>query len=216
MDKSREKHLAELYESGKTLQEIGDIFGISRERVRQLIARVGVTGADGGASKRARAKKNAKANESAMKFMERYGCHPDSVAGVTTGEKLKFRAQRRNAWVRGIEFKMSLLEWLSVWKASGHYERRGRGAYVMARKGDVGPYSVENVYICTASQNFKDSYVNKPYHTRNRTAPHRIAAKGYSQQGNRYGTRYKGKWVAWFDNAEDARKKYLELAGMIG
>lgn len=39
---AREGQMAALYAEGKTLQNIGDQFGITRERVRQILARLGV------------------------------------------------------------------------------------------------------------------------------------------------------------------------------
>ena len=47
-DTSRAESMAEMFKQGKTLQEIGDHFCISRERVRQLLKQVGVSGKDGG------------------------------------------------------------------------------------------------------------------------------------------------------------------------
>ncbi|GAA0415393.1 hypothetical protein GCM10008934_02930 [Virgibacillus salarius] len=40
----REMEMAERYKNGETLQEIGDHYGLTRERVRQLINKVGVSG----------------------------------------------------------------------------------------------------------------------------------------------------------------------------
>lgn len=40
----REIKMAEMYKEGKTMQEIGDMYGMSRERVRQLVRKVGVSG----------------------------------------------------------------------------------------------------------------------------------------------------------------------------
>ena len=37
-----------LYRDGKTLQEIGDKYGFSREYVRQQLAKLGLTSIDGG------------------------------------------------------------------------------------------------------------------------------------------------------------------------
>ena len=46
-----------LYESGKTLQEVGDVFGITRERARQIMRRLGVGPEQGGITKRIELKK---------------------------------------------------------------------------------------------------------------------------------------------------------------
>lgn len=44
----RAKDMASLFFEGYTLQEIGDIYGISRERVRQILNGDGIKGSDGG------------------------------------------------------------------------------------------------------------------------------------------------------------------------
>ncbi len=59
-----------------------------------------------------------------------------------------------------IPFLLSFEDWLHIWTTSGHYHERSPTGYVMARKGDVGPYSVENVYITTAAQNKRDAWFN--------------------------------------------------------
>lgn len=49
-DPLRARRMADMYRSGMTLREVGDAFGVTRQRAQQLISRVGVTGADGGQS----------------------------------------------------------------------------------------------------------------------------------------------------------------------
>jgi hypothetical protein len=73
--------------------------------------------------------------------------------------KYKFMVQRRDAKYRGIAFLFTFEEWLQVWTDSGHLHERGsrRGQYVMARYGDVGPYSKDNVKIITAEENHIES-----------------------------------------------------------
>ena len=73
-----------------------------------------------------------------------------------------YNAQRQRAKSRGIEWHFTFESWLSVWKSSGHLRERGKrlGQYVMSRRGDVGPYSPNNIVICTVSENFKDAYRN--------------------------------------------------------
>lgn len=60
-----------------------------------------------------------------------------------------YQTHKRNARKREVPFLISFDEWCKIWFDSGHWHERGhnKGNYVMCRKGDVGPYSVDNVYI---------------------------------------------------------------------
>jgi hypothetical protein len=79
--------------------------------------------------------------------------------------------QRGNAAKRGVGFDMSFDEWLTVWESSGHLAERGcrKGQYAMSRIGDVGPYSVSNVFIQLHADNVKDF--------RNATPNHQVGVK---------------------------------------
>lgn len=72
--------------------------------------------------------------------------------------KQDYENHRKRALRAGIEFTLSFGEWLAIWKASGKLAERGqrRGQYVMARYGDKGPYSIENVKIITCTENIKE------------------------------------------------------------
>jgi len=80
----------------------------------------------------------------------------------TKEAKRKFWGQRQAARQRGIAWDMTLEEWWAIWSASGQWGQRGRGAgcYVMARKGDVGPYAVGNVRIITHAENVAEAGAN--------------------------------------------------------
>jgi Zn-finger nucleic acid-binding protein len=71
--------------------------------------------------------------------------------------------QKRNARGRGIEFSISFDDWWRIWQDSGHWDDRGRLSkqYVMARKGDVGPYSKDNVKIVTHADNVREFHTGK-------------------------------------------------------
>lgn len=75
-----------------------------------------------------------------------------------------FNAQRRRAAQRAIEWEFTFDEWLSVWVSSGRLEQRGKGKgkYVMARLGDVGPYAQHNVEIVLYEKNASDARANNP------------------------------------------------------
>jgi hypothetical protein len=172
MEKSRAEYFEDLFRSGQTLQEIGDAYGLCRERVRQILKKRGVSAKDGGSYIRARQPAKAdiqKEDRRRARFYLTYGCHPESVEGATADQRRSYRRQKYNARSRGVGFELSFSEWLQIWQDSGHLASRARGiGYVMARKEDKGPYAVGNVYICTQSQNIKDSFVFKPANKRKR------------------------------------------------
>ena len=168
--------LAQMYRDGMTLQEIGDRFGGTRERVRQILAKLGVSRGEGGQQVRAMKRfaivadvQRSRREKRRAKLESQFGCDFETLMELGSGEYPlaavrkhnrspvdKFITQRRNAKFRGIDWNMTLTEWWRVWAESGKWDERGRGGYVMARLGDSGPYSVENVYITEAGQNVRD------------------------------------------------------------
>lgn len=77
--------------------------------------------------------------------------------------KAIYNSQKHAARHRSIGWLLSFDEWWSLWESSGKWPMRGRGKgkYVMARRGDVGPYSTDNVYFTTLEGNLAESaFVN--------------------------------------------------------
>jgi hypothetical protein len=177
-DITREENIRRLFASGKTLQEIGDFYGLTRERIRQILARSGITRTDGGAFVKAMARKAE--SEKAMtadrdaRCFRGFGCSYAEVLALNGGSRpwskgstsQLYGTQRNTAKVRGIGWNITFPEWMAVWKTSGHLDERGRGKYVMARLGDTGPYAVGNVHICTSSENIKEGYVFRKFRRR--------------------------------------------------
>lgn len=66
-----------------------------------------------------------------------------------------FRNQRNSARTRGIPFLFDFETWWAWWQEEDRWLKRGRRAdhLVMARRGDVGPYSPDNVICITLSEN---------------------------------------------------------------
>ena len=65
---------------------------------------------------------------------------------------------------RGIEFHLTIEEWVDIWKSSGKWSKRGvrRGEYVMARLGpDIGPYAKGNVVIQISGKNNSDGHMGQ-------------------------------------------------------
>lgn len=180
---SRAAKMIEMYKEGKTLEQIGDSFSITRERVRQIMTKRGITSKDGGRSiisflgardkieiqKKKREKKESKIRSMLGISLHSYEDIVRTYGPVSSNKSPihKYRSQKRNARIWGIEWQLTFAEWWNAWQSSGKYEKRGVGSgYVMGRFGDSGPYSLDNIYICTARQNIKDSYLTNPHSNR--------------------------------------------------
>jgi hypothetical protein len=171
---AREIAMAAMYEDNKTLAEIGNEFGLTRERVRQLIKRCGLSGKDSGKRKTALQKQaelsaHNRAEWQAMmnkKCLMRFGLSYSEVVAINGGKSpfhrdsisYRFERQKRSAGDRQIDWNLTFPQWLSVWNESGKLSERGRGKikYVMARFRDLGAYEIGNVAIITNSQNSMD------------------------------------------------------------
>lgn len=68
----------------------------------------------------------------------------------------KYQKQMERAKARGVEWLFTFETWMEWWGAD--FERRGRGPndLVMARKGDVGPYSPDNCVKQAHYDNFAE------------------------------------------------------------
>lgn len=83
-----------------------------------------------------------------------------------------YQSHKFSAKDRGIEFLLTYDEWYKIWLDSGHLSERGKrkGQYVMARYGDIGPYSVENVKIISFAENTREGCGGKPWSKARREA----------------------------------------------
>lgn len=176
--KERADAMVRLYQSGLTLEQIGVAYGLTRERVRQIISRgekhVGGPRLAAFAGQMAAARERARLAEE--RTLTVYGCHRSQAIELNGGAKPstpysrchRYVQQRKNAEVRGISWNITFPEWCRVWAESGKEHLRGRGAnsYVMSRFGDSGAYEVGNVEIITQSENARDSYLAHPHSER--------------------------------------------------
>ena len=91
----------------------------------------------------------------------------------------KFKKQIRDASNRGIEWQLTFNEWYDIWIKSGHLEERGRklGQYCMSRIGDIGPYSVQNVFIQLHSQNIKDAVIGNKVNLGRKATKEQVEAR---------------------------------------
>lgn len=176
-----QKHLkiGGMYKSGMTLAEIGAIYGVGTERIRQVVVGLGIARTEGGAAIRsfllaqdkAAAARQKATRDDARCFqkwgmpLDQYRAHVKIYGNTTTRSSPLdcYRMQRNNAKTRGVAWNFTFQEWWALWQESGKWAVRGRGhGYVMARYGDAGSYEPNNVYICTQAQNASDSYITRP------------------------------------------------------
>lgn len=154
--------ISDLYKSERTMEEIGELFSVSKQRIYQLLKRAGINGSAGGAFIRHRRRIESYTAGVNARCLARWG--------VTSIERkkiiqqygylpfLRYKAHRGNAAYRGIKFRLTFKQWWSIWTASKQWEARGRNRlnYVMTRKLDKGDYAIGNVEIKTASENHKE------------------------------------------------------------
>jgi hypothetical protein len=170
--------MRDMYKSGQTLEEIGAAFGVTRERVRQVLSRqFGVSSEEGGQAIKCflsvRDKLEKRSREAALrnaKDFAKWGMTTEDIGAVSDLPRSdnhhplrKFNQQRVNARRRGLGWGLTFKQWWGIWQESGLWDKRGKGqGYCMARHGDSDGYTPENVYICTIGQNFSDSYLAHP------------------------------------------------------
>ena len=158
-----------LYRDGKTLAEIGKQYGVTREYVRQQLAKLGMAADCGGRTIRTFKQATTKANKRKAVAARREDRHVakwgmsraemDAISPLARSHVqhplYRFYYQRRTAKARGIEWRFIFGDWWRIWQESGKWDERGRGkgGYCMARWNDDGPYSVENCYITTNAEN---------------------------------------------------------------
>lgn len=200
----RTTRMAALYRSGVTLQAIGDEYGITRERVRQLIGKYhGLNGEDGGFIARARLSEARRAANRDTRWLAKNGCtYSQWHYLLALGKDMQvkgigysrtplgaFKSQKNNAGRRGIAWKLTTWQWWTIWQESGHWARRGRGqGYVMCRKGDIGPYAAGNVVIATAVENICE-YIFRKHGKKLPIGVERLAA-GFRAKRNINGVRF--------------------------
>jgi transposase len=156
---ARAEKMVLMYRQGLTLEKIGQAFDLSRERVRQILKKQGVTGEHGGQSKVSRSKRQALANELNASSLAKWGLPRDEMnKWRSAGLVYAYKNQRSAAKCRGISWGLNFAQWLDVWLTSGKLEQRGRGKgkYCMSRIKDSGGYEIGNVHIQPCEDNSRE------------------------------------------------------------
>lgn len=159
-DTGRANKIAAMYKQGLTLAKIGTQFGLTRERVRQILRKHGVLKSDSPRPKMAALKRQRLDASREAQCLEKYGHPLDVVAQLRQdGVLAAFLNQKKASHIRGIDWNLDFQTWLAIWQLSGklHLRGRGIGKYVMSRVRDDGGYELGNVHIQLATENSREA-----------------------------------------------------------
>lgn len=156
----RDYQIKDAYKPGVTLQEVGDQFGISRERVRQVLEyRFGISSRPKFSRKAVGPERRKRQEEDYLRvYGMSYQAHRQHVYEYGRKPYRAYTVQRCAAAQRGIEWKFNFAGWFAFWLSSGKWSERGLDGYVMSRIGDKGPYSLENCRIVTNGDNIREHH----------------------------------------------------------
>ena len=150
-----------MYQQGLTLQKIADQYGVTRERVRQVVSKAGQARAGVRMRQRVAAAKSATADRAfASRIDQKWGVELDLWRELrASGVIGAFETQRQNSKRRGIAWGLTFAEWYSIWQASGklHLRGKGIGRYCMSRIKDEGGYELGNVHVQLSTKNSQDA-----------------------------------------------------------
>jgi DNA-binding CsgD family transcriptional regulator len=212
----RAEKMASMYRQGVILEKIGQHFGVTRERVRQILADLGVTPAEGGKRRSVNQKKEARKRQLDARCLAKWGItHAERKARRQDGTLAAFTSQRNVAGGRGIPWELSFVQWLEIWTVSGKLELRGRGKgrYVMSRIKDEGGYVVGNVHIQLSTDNNRQGLAK----CRSNKAPHTGVWLMYPTLSKPWMAAYgrtKLGCYATEGEAAEARAAYIEANGL--
>lgn len=217
----REARMAAMYRRGVTMKKIGEQYGLSRERVRQILKLDGLTGKDGGQSvhrKAAAAICAEQPRRAELRLRERvlakWGISVDvwREHNQANGLLRAFGQQRDSAKKRGIQWCLTFAQWLDFWRASGKLDLRGRGTgkYVMARDGGRGPYAIGNISAQLYEENCRAARTNNPDSTRANGCGNLGRGRGWTFTRGGYQVMVGPKYIGRFLTQGEAEAAYRD------
>lgn len=144
---NREERMAFPYRNGRTHAEVGAEFGVTRERVRQILKKQGITGADGGAHLRAQVRHAAKGP---CRSELKYGLPMARIQELRRqGFTRAYLQKQKHAAAIAVPFELTLEEFVDLWERSGRWSERGRGAsrYGLVMFDPKRGITPENVFV---------------------------------------------------------------------
>jgi hypothetical protein len=164
MNESRNAFICEQFKSGVTLTELARVYGVSRQRIHQIIAKAGLSRRHGGEY----VKRTPKRESRIAEHLKKWGMSRAEKAkyviywkGICVNVTKVYFAQKHNAEYRNIGFRLSFKEWLDVWGELLLHRGRGKRGLCMCRFNDSGSYEYGNVFIGYAVENSRAGKTRK-------------------------------------------------------
>lgn len=151
-----------------TMADIGAQEGITRERVRQLLGKAGLTAADGFKRVSRSVWADLKVREEReARCLRRFGCDWATVQKITGRARYntigshplvqKWSAHKANASRVMVPWKLTLAEYAEIVGPHMHHLGLGKNCLVLTRKDKTAPYTFENAALKTLAQSSKDT-----------------------------------------------------------
>lgn len=132
-----------------SLTKAAELLGVSKQRISQKLKKAGYAAKDIKPPKQEKPLSARRIEYLAKREADRLAME----WGCKIPPSLSFVCQKNNAKKRGIDFKLSFVEWWGLWRDKYQHRGRAEGEYVMCRNNDNGHYEIGNVRIDTSTNN---------------------------------------------------------------
>lgn len=153
--------LNEFVNNHRSMTDIGNLLGISKQRVQQILSKHNLNSSHGGAREKAKIKRKSESlriqKQRNEKCQRVYGCDYDTAMQLngnkpfdTSGSPTRrYKTYKANNQRKGLIFNLSFPEWYAIWIRSGKYNDMGvgKGKYCMVKIDPSMPITYDNVKI---------------------------------------------------------------------
>lgn len=146
-DNARANDMLARFKSGETLESVAVEYGVSRERVRQILKKeFGIVGNDGGRSVIARQKQAEKKQEADARYIEWRGMTKAEYAATPKWAKVKWQMSRGNAVsIYKTTWHISFHDWYCLILPYTENGKRPPSNLWLTRIDKNAPFTLDNV-----------------------------------------------------------------------
>ncbi len=148
-NKIRNVDIVARFLKGETSSELGVEYGLTRQRVIQILSQLGVEIAKGGFALKCQQAQQARQVLRQSEINRSYGTSRATVASIPANVRRAYSSQRRWVSSAGMDWSFNLESWWKVWHESGNFEHRGanQGQFRMRRRDNTQSWGPTTVFI---------------------------------------------------------------------